>query len=92
MNGVRNLNRYRNLALACVMVLAAAPDSLLACSACFGKSDSNLAQGMNMGIFALLGVVAVVLGGIASFFVYLGRRAGAQAASHNLSESDKTTQ
>src|SRR5437899_7250947 len=74
----------------CVAVL---PQSLLACSACFGKSDSNLAKGMNMGIFALLGVVAVVLGGIASFFVYLGRRAGAQAASaQNLSQqpADKT--
>jgi len=77
------------------LVLLLLPQPLLACSACFGKSDSDLAKGMNMGIFALLGVVAVVLGGIASFFVYLGRRAGAQAASaQNLSDqsADKTAQ
>lgn len=62
----------------CSVALAAGlPASALACSACFGASDSDLAKGMNMGIFALLGVVVVVLGGIATFFVYLIRRANA---------------
>ena len=59
------------------------PQSLLACAACFGASDSNQAKGMNMGIFALLAVVVIVLGGIASFFIYLARRANAQAAPAN---------
>jgi hypothetical protein len=45
-----------------------------ACAACFGKSDSNMAQGMNMGIFALLLVITCVLCGIAGFFVYVARR------------------
>jgi hypothetical protein len=45
-----------------------------ACAACFGKSDSNMAKGMNMGIFALLLVITCVLAGVASFFVFLGRR------------------
>jgi len=45
-----------------------------ACAACFGKSDSNMAQGMNMGIFALLLVITSVLCGIAGFFVYVARR------------------
>jgi hypothetical protein len=45
-----------------------------ACAACFGKSDSAMAQGMNMGIFALLLVITCVLAGVASFFVYIGRK------------------
>jgi hypothetical protein len=38
-----------------------------------------MAVGMNWGIFSLLGVVVVVLGGIAAFFVYLARRSAALA-------------
>ena len=57
-----------------IMALAVQPVSLWACSACFGQSDSPLAKGMNWGIFSLLAVVVSVLGGIASFFVYLARR------------------
>jgi len=45
-----------------------------ACAACFGQSDSSMAQGMNMGIFALLLVITSVLCGIAGFFVYVARR------------------
>lgn len=50
--------------------------SLFACAACAGgKTDNNLAQGMNAGIFALLGVVVFVLAGVASVGFYLVRRA-----------------
>jgi len=59
------------------LVAVLLPRPALACSACFGASDSELAKGMNMGIFALLAVVVLVLGGIASFFIYLARRASA---------------
>jgi hypothetical protein len=45
-----------------------------ACAACYGQSDSPLAKGMNWGIFSLLGVVVFVLGSVASFFVYIGKR------------------
>ena len=48
--------------------------ALLACTACFGKSDSNMAKGMNMGIFALLLVITTVLCGVAGFFVFLAKR------------------
>jgi hypothetical protein len=54
---------------------------LLACAACFGQSDSAMAQGMNWGILSLLGIIALVLGGVASFFVYLAKRTSALAAS-----------
>lgn len=66
--------------LAAVLVaLAAIPHPVLACATCFGASDSDLAKGMNMGILSLLAVVIVVLGGIASFFIYLARRSAALA-------------
>jgi hypothetical protein len=61
-------------ALLAVALLELSNGQLYACAACFGKSDSNMAQGMNMGIFALLLVVTSVLAGVASFFVYIGRR------------------
>jgi heme/copper-type cytochrome/quinol oxidase subunit 2 len=48
---------------------------VLACAACFGKSDSSMARGMNMGIFALLAVIVSVLITIATFFVFIARRA-----------------
>ena len=49
--------------------------SALACAACYGASDAPMARGMNWGIFSLLAIVGVVLGCVASFFVYLGVRA-----------------
>jgi heme/copper-type cytochrome/quinol oxidase subunit 2 len=62
--------------MALLLYAPAAP----ACSACFGKSDSALAQGMNWGIFTLLGFIGLVLLGVAAFFVFLVRRAAAQTA------------
>jgi hypothetical protein len=51
-----------------------APSSLLACAACYGKSDSALAQGMNWGIFTLMGVILTVLTCILVFFVHIIRK------------------
>jgi ABC-type antimicrobial peptide transport system permease subunit len=53
----------------------ACPAPALGCAACFGKSDSPLAAGMNWGILSLLGVIVSVLGGVAGFFAFLARRA-----------------
>jgi len=50
------------------------PRIALACPVCFGQSDSPMAQGVNMGIFVLLGVVGCVLAAFAAFMVYLARR------------------
>ena len=60
------------MALAALMLLNSPP--ALACAVCFGKSDSALAKGMNMGIFSLLGVIGLVLSGVAAFFIFLARR------------------
>jgi hypothetical protein len=55
--------------------LLAAPRVALACPVCFGDSDAPMAVAMNLGIFAMLIVVAGVLGAFATFFIYLIRRA-----------------
>ncbi|MBE7503152.1 MAG: hypothetical protein HS113_23280 [Verrucomicrobiales bacterium] len=52
-----------------------------ACATCFGRSDSGLAEGMNMGILFLLGVILSVLATLAGFFVFLARRAAAVRAA-----------
>ena len=67
--------------LLAALAMAAAPQSVLACATCFGKSDSDLAKAMNWGILSLLAVVVFVLGGIAAFFIYLARRAAMTAAA-----------
>jgi hypothetical protein len=56
---------------------AFAPSPLFACAACYGKSDSPLASGMNWGIFTLMGVIVTVLGSIAAFFIYIVRKEAA---------------
>jgi hypothetical protein len=47
---------------------------VLACSVCFGQSDSPLAQGTNMAIFFMLGVTGIMLASFAGVFIYLIRR------------------
>ena len=47
---------------------------MMACSVCFGQSDSPLAKGTNMGVFFMLVVTGVMLAAFASFFIYLIRR------------------
>ena len=64
--------RLRNGLLTALIL--SVPRVALACPVCFGQSDSPMAQGVNMGIFFLLGVVGCVLAAFAVFFVYLARR------------------
>ena len=72
------MSRFRAFVLSGLVL--AAPRAALACPVCFGQSDSPMAIAMNMGIIAMLIVVAGVLGGFASFFIYLMRRAKLVAA------------
>jgi hypothetical protein len=53
----------------------AAPRAALACPVCFGDANSPLAIATNMGIIAMLVVVAGMIGAFATFFIYLNRRA-----------------
>jgi hypothetical protein len=56
-----------------VAAAALAPTPLFACAACYGRSDSPLASGMNWGIFTLMGVILTVLTCFAVFFVHVIR-------------------
>ena len=69
-----------------VLVLAV-PRAALACPVCFGQSDSPMAIATNMGIIAMLIVVAGVLGAFASFFIYLIRRARLETAREGPAEA-----
>ena len=60
-----------------------APSPLFACAACYGKSDSPLASGMNWGIFTLMGVILTVLTCVALFFVHVARGEKAQIEADN---------
>jgi len=76
--------KFKCLWVAPVLGLALHSHSALACAACFGGGsgvDGPLASGLNWGIFTLLAVVVCVLGGIASFAIFLARRAAAIAAA-----------
>jgi len=69
------------------LTLTAAPKAVIACPVCFGQSDSPLASAINMGVIMMLGVVAVMLGSFAAFFIYLNRRAK-QVAASNAADGD----
>jgi heme/copper-type cytochrome/quinol oxidase subunit 2 len=75
------LTKLKYALLPAVTVALLHADSAHACAACFGKSDSPLAEGMNWGIFSLIGVVVCVLGGIASVGIFFVRRSAALAAA-----------
>ena len=60
--------------LACSGALLSAHPAL-ACSVCYGDPNSAMSQGARAGVLVLLGVVGVVLTGLASLFVFWMRRA-----------------
>jgi len=64
---------FRKSLVATAAFAAFAPSPLFACAACYGRSDSPLASGMNAGIFTLLGVILSVLACFALFFVHVMR-------------------
>jgi hypothetical protein len=67
-------------------VLLNGTHAALACTECYGQSDSSLAKGMNAGIYVLLGFVGMVLVGVSGFFVFIVRRAGRmEAGPHSIS-------
>ena len=47
----------------------------LPCSVCAGDPNSTMVQGVQAGVLVLLGVVGVVLGGVATLLLFWVRRA-----------------
>lgn len=75
-------SELRILSMALLLVWASNPVISSACATCFGRSDSPLAQGMNMGILTLLIVIGSVLAAISSFFIFLSVRASKMEAAY----------
>ena len=57
-----------------VMAFIATCESALACPVCYGANDSPMTAGMNIAIFALLGVTGSVFAGVVSFYFYMRKR------------------
>ncbi len=76
----------RFISLVLLAVWMAGTSEASACAVCFGKSDSPMAQGMNMGIMALLAFIGLVLAGVVSFFVYVAKRTAAYEARQALED------
>jgi hypothetical protein len=80
-------------AVAVFLLFALHPQTAHACAVCFGKSDSAMAKGMNMGIFALLICIGAVLATLSTFFIFLAVRSSkhphrdAMGAALNSSEN-----
>ncbi len=60
--------------LACLAALLSAAPAL-ACSVCYGDPNSAMTQGAKAGVLVLLGVVGLVLTGLASLLIFWMRRA-----------------
>jgi hypothetical protein len=69
------IRRVFFIAIIVAAMAFAVPRAALACPVCFGDSNAPMAIATNTGIMFMLVVVAAVLCGFASFFIYLMRRA-----------------
>ena len=70
--------RAKLYALAMLLFLTSSGGAM-ACAVCGGMSDAPMAKGMNWGIFSLLVVIGMMLAAIASFFVFLAKKAAQTA-------------
>jgi hypothetical protein len=70
-----NMCRLILAAGACAVLLIASHATLSACPVCYGAQDTSTTQSVNAAILSLLGVTGGVLGGFATMFVRLRRRA-----------------
>jgi hypothetical protein len=70
-----------NKTIFCLVLALLLPARLFACAACYnGEAGSPLTDGMNWGIFTLLGIVVTVLATILVFFIHIIRKSEAMAA------------
>lgn len=65
----------RVFGLAALLAVLSHPAAARACAACYGEPDSPASHGLTLAIFALVGVVLAVLGGVVAFFVQASRKA-----------------
>ena len=48
---------------------------MLACTMCFGASETSMIDGARLGVLVLLAVLVAVQGAFVAFFLYLRKRA-----------------
>ena len=82
----RHLNRF-NFTVLLTGTWLVVPDLARACSTCFGAPDDPAVIGIKVAMFSMLGVTGGVLGGFASFMIYLHRRSKAMLADSPESDS-----
>ena len=61
-------------ALLALVLAVLAPAVARACAVCFGAANSNMTEGMNAGILALLGFVGLVQIGFVALFLHFRHR------------------
>ena len=82
--GKRMLKKTKHIGYLALTLLFGLEQNALACAACYGESDSPMAEGMNAGILVLLFIIGGTLAAIAGFFVFIMRRARIHAARDKL--------
>ena len=69
------MKKYSALAFVFITIFCLIPETVSACSVCFGAPpDHPMTESLNLAIIALIGVTGTVLGGISTFFIFLARR------------------
>jgi hypothetical protein len=56
-------------------VLIGGSSALFACPACFGAEETSMIDGTKLGVLVMLGILLVVQGAFAAFFLYLRKQA-----------------
>ena len=65
-----------------------APVNVFACATCYGGNiESPMTDGMNLGIFTLMGVIGTVLLTFGAFLIFIFRRSAALAAAQNSTQT-----
>jgi hypothetical protein len=59
----------RSFTILALLLFIALPSRVIACAACFGQSDSEMAKGLNAGIFWVLSIRGVASGFFAGIFM-----------------------
>jgi len=72
---VASARQARALIAAAIIIILGGGSTLLACPMCFGAEETSMIDGTKLGVLVLLGILLVVQGGFAAFFLYLRKRA-----------------
>lgn len=56
------------------LAISVIPEKVLSCPVCYGDPDSNIVSSIFVGMFSLLGILGVILGGITVFFYRMNER------------------